>query len=396
MGSGRYSSWPVSSQTVAPVRPARLRNKPLEPPRPDGDDEPRVRAEGDRRPRDTRVLSGDVVADRTGRPAGAAGQGGRRPPSVRPGREGGAAGVLRARARVRHSGRRRTFVPELRAWLVASLGWPEAELGTRFTAGVRHLIEPARWSTTRRRARSCAPAADVDLTELPLPLLAEKDGGPYISAGVVLAKSAERRLNGGCYRLMYRCRDETGIDLVTVSDLRRLYEGAFARREPLPISARGRASPRDPERGVQGAAGGERDGDRRGAARRARASQSGRDDRRPRPRGCGDRAGRRAPRRSGGRRTRGPSGNSPACTATSRPIRSSRSRRSPGGATPCSSSSRCPGNAWLGAAATEAQVWNVLKTAGVDVVRVAVTEGSACRWSAIASIASERAAARTR
>jgi 2,5-furandicarboxylate decarboxylase 1 len=43
-------------------------------------------------------------------------------------------------------------------------------------------------------------------------------------------------------------------------------------------------------------------------------------------------------------------------------------------------------NAWLGAAATEAQVWNVLRTAGVDVVDVAVTEGSACRWSVIASI----------
>jgi 2,5-furandicarboxylate decarboxylase 1 len=52
-------------------------------------------------------------------------------------------------------------------------------------------------------------------------------------------------------------------------------------------------------------------------------------------------------------------------------------------------------NAWLGAAATEAQVWNVLRTAGVDVVDVAVTEGSACRWSVIASIR-KRAAARTR
>src|SRR5262249_268332 len=40
----------------------------------------------------------------------------------------------------------------------------------------------------------------------------------------------------------------------------------------------------------------------------------------------------------------------------------------------------------LGAAATEAQVWNALRTAGVDVVDVAVTEGSACRWSVIASI----------
>ena len=35
---------------------------------------------------------------------------------------------------------------------------------------------------------------------------------------------------------MYRSRDETGIDLVTVSDLRRIYEAALARREPLPIS----------------------------------------------------------------------------------------------------------------------------------------------------------------
>jgi 2,5-furandicarboxylate decarboxylase 1 len=43
-------------------------------------------------------------------------------------------------------------------------------------------------------------------------------------------------------------------------------------------------------------------------------------------------------------------------------------------------------NAWLGAAATEAQVWNVLRVAGVDVVNVAVTEGSACRWSVIAAI----------
>jgi hypothetical protein len=44
----------------------------LEPPRHSGDDEPRL-AEG-RRPRDARVLSRDAVADRPGRPDGAAGQ----------------------------------------------------------------------------------------------------------------------------------------------------------------------------------------------------------------------------------------------------------------------------------------------------------------------------------
>jgi 2,5-furandicarboxylate decarboxylase 1 len=43
-------------------------------------------------------------------------------------------------------------------------------------------------------------------------------------------------------------------------------------------------------------------------------------------------------------------------------------------------------NAWLGAAATEAQVWDVLKRVGVSVVAVRVTEGSMCRFSVIASI----------
>src|SRR5262249_43800764 len=76
---------------------------------------------------------------------------------------------------------------------------------------------------------------DVDLTELPLPLLAEKDGGPYISAGVVMARSGER-LNAGCYRLIDRTRDQTGIDLRTVSDLRRPEEAQLARQQPLPIS----------------------------------------------------------------------------------------------------------------------------------------------------------------
>jgi 2,5-furandicarboxylate decarboxylase 1 len=43
-------------------------------------------------------------------------------------------------------------------------------------------------------------------------------------------------------------------------------------------------------------------------------------------------------------------------------------------------------NAWLGAVATEAQVWDVLRRAGVNVTAVRVTEGSACRWSVIAAI----------
>jgi len=86
-----------------------------------------------------------------------------------------------------------------RARLAAALGWPEGELGTRFAAGVRNMIEPVLMDGAPAR-EVVRTGPDVDLTELPIPLLAEKDGGPYISAGVVLAKSAELRAPARAWR----------------------------------------------------------------------------------------------------------------------------------------------------------------------------------------------------
>ena len=77
---------------------------------------------------------------------------------------------------------------------------------------------------------------DVDLTALPIPFMHEKDGGPYISAGVAFAKDPQLGPNAGCYRLMFRTQRELGIDLFTASDLRRYYQAAFDKNEPLPIA----------------------------------------------------------------------------------------------------------------------------------------------------------------
>ncbi|MFQ5856261.1 MAG: UbiD family decarboxylase [Anaerolineae bacterium] len=77
---------------------------------------------------------------------------------------------------------------------------------------------------------------EVDLTELPIPFQHRKDGGPYISAGVVVSKDEAGRRNVGCYRLMYRTPNETGIDLVSPSDMRFTYQRALDRGEPLPIA----------------------------------------------------------------------------------------------------------------------------------------------------------------
>ena len=75
--------------------------------------------------------------------------------------------------------------------LAAALGWPESELGTRFATGVRSMIAPeiVKDAPAQEVVRT---AREVDLTELPIPLLAEKDGGPYISAGVVMARKIGR------------------------------------------------------------------------------------------------------------------------------------------------------------------------------------------------------------
>jgi 2,5-furandicarboxylate decarboxylase 1 len=270
--------------------------------------------------------------------------------------------------------------------LAASLGWPEGELGTRFATGVRNTIEPVLVDDAPAREIVRA-GADVDLTELPLPLLAERDGGPYISAGVVLARSAERGLNAGVYRLMFRTRDETGIDLVTVSDLRRLYESALARQQPLPISvsvgvhpieilsAAFKAPPGVSEMTIAGGLHGAPVRLSRGvtvdvpALADAEIVLEGEllpigwtEDEGP----FGEFAGMYGDLKA-----------NPVFKITA--ITRRRDAVFQLLQMPWE-------NAWLGAAATEAQVWNVLKTAGVDVVRVAVTEGSACRWSVIASI----------
>jgi 2,5-furandicarboxylate decarboxylase 1 len=270
--------------------------------------------------------------------------------------------------------------------LAAALGWPEHELGTRFAAGVRSMIEPVMVADGPAQ-EVVRTGAGVDLTALPIPLLAEKDGGPYISAGVVMARSADRGVNAGVYRLMYRCRDETGIDLVTVSDLRRLYEASLAAGAALPISvslgvhpveilsAAYKAPPGVTEMAIAGGLHGApvplvrcRTIDVPAVADAEIVLE-----------------GELLP--IGWTEDEGPFGefagmygdlkHNPVFKVTAVTHRRE----------PIFQLLQMPWeNAWLGAAATEAQVWNVLRTAGVDVVRVAVTEGSACRWSVVASI----------
>src|SRR5499427_1528411 len=78
---------------------------------------------------------------------------------------------------------------------------------------------------------------EADLTVLPVHLQHGLDGAPYISASIDYAVDAKTGwTNVGIRRLMLRGRREAGVDLVSPSDLRALYEASAAEGKPLPVS----------------------------------------------------------------------------------------------------------------------------------------------------------------
>ncbi|MDH3442657.1 MAG: UbiD family decarboxylase, partial [Deltaproteobacteria bacterium] len=76
----------------------------------------------------------------------------------------------------------------------------------------------------------------VNLFDLPVPIFSVMDGGPMITAGVVIAEDPEHGINAGMYRMMLKERNLTGIDIVTPNNLRRFAERAMEKKKPLPIS----------------------------------------------------------------------------------------------------------------------------------------------------------------
>jgi UbiD family decarboxylase len=78
---------------------------------------------------------------------------------------------------------------------------------------------------------------DADLTTLPVHLGHGADGGPYISSSIDFVVDPKSGwTNVGVRRLMLRGRREAGIDLVSPSDLRAIYEASAAAGKPLPVS----------------------------------------------------------------------------------------------------------------------------------------------------------------
>lgn len=122
-----------------------------------------------------------------------------------------------------------------RRQLALGMGVGETEVGRRLLHGVENPIPPEVVPTGPVKEVIQTGEA-VDLTSLPIPLLHTRDGGPYLTSAVVVARGPDGRRNAGAYRLMYRTPTETSIDLASHSDLRGFARQAYREGRPLPVA----------------------------------------------------------------------------------------------------------------------------------------------------------------
>jgi len=111
--------------------------------------------------------------------------------------------------------------------------YPEIE--HRLQQGIDNPIKP-KTVTTRRHKEVIETGDQVDLYRLPIPMSSIYDGGPMITAGVVIANDPEYGLNSGMYRFMVKERNLTGIDIVTPNNMRLFAQRAYEAGRPCPIS----------------------------------------------------------------------------------------------------------------------------------------------------------------
>ena len=122
-----------------------------------------------------------------------------------------------------------------RSRLAIAMGCAENRIAFEFEKKSAHPIDPVTVESAPCQ-EVVLQGDDVDLTSIPFPLMHLFDGGPYISGTFAVSRDAEYGSNAGSYRLMYRTPTETGIDLVSPSDMRFYYQRAMDRGESLPIA----------------------------------------------------------------------------------------------------------------------------------------------------------------
>src|SRR4029453_10058755 len=109
------------------------------------------------------------------------------------------------------------------------------EIEDKLTQAINHPIPPKYVKTSPTR-EVVVVGDEVDLYKLPIPMSSIFDGGPMITAGVVIARDPELGINSGIYRFIVKERNLTGIDIVTPNNMRMFAQRAYEAGRPCPIS----------------------------------------------------------------------------------------------------------------------------------------------------------------
>src|SRR5712664_1613430 len=109
------------------------------------------------------------------------------------------------------------------------------ELEDKLRQGIERPIAPKHVKTSPTREVTLV-GDDVDLYKLPIPMSSIYDGGPMITAGVVIARDPELGMNSGIYRFIVKEKALTGIDIVTPNNMRLFAQRAYEAGRPCPIS----------------------------------------------------------------------------------------------------------------------------------------------------------------
>ena len=119
--------------------------------------------------------------------------------------------------------------------LALGMGVAYEEIEAKLRTAMDHPVKPKRIAKAPVK-EVILTKNKVDLYQLPVPIFSVMDGGPMITAGVVIAEDPEFGMNAGMYRMMLKERNITGIDVVTPNNLRKFAERALQQKKPLPIS----------------------------------------------------------------------------------------------------------------------------------------------------------------
>jgi 2,5-furandicarboxylate decarboxylase 1 len=109
------------------------------------------------------------------------------------------------------------------------------EIEDKLAQAINHPIPPKYLKTSPTR-EVVVVGDEVDLYKLPIPMSSIFDGGPMITAGVVIVRDPELGINSGIYRFIVKEKSLTGIDIVTPNNMRLFAQRAYESGRALPIS----------------------------------------------------------------------------------------------------------------------------------------------------------------